>query len=55
VAWPVSRQVNTPKNNHSGLIAPESVAVKIEAVASPGAVQLEVDLTPLDPGEPILE
>jgi putative SOS response-associated peptidase YedK len=37
VAWPVSRQVNTPRNNHSGLIAPESVAVKVEKSLRPAA------------------
>ena len=53
VAWPVSRRVNTPRNNHESLIAPD-VAVEISQSNAPGA-NPTVSVTPLDPGQPILE
>jgi putative SOS response-associated peptidase YedK len=46
VAWPVSRRVNTPRNNHVSLIEKETPSI--------GAATT-VTITPLDPGEPILE
>ena len=45
VAWPVSRGVNTPRNNHASLIVRESL----------GGSAVPPDLAVLDPGEPILE
>jgi putative SOS response-associated peptidase YedK len=46
-AWPVSRRVNTPKNNHESLIV-RDFAVSVGQATS-------VSVTPLDPGAPILE
>jgi hypothetical protein len=53
VAWPVSRRVNTPRNNHESLIV-RDVAVEISQPNAPGALPT-VSVTPLDPGESILE
>jgi putative SOS response-associated peptidase YedK len=47
VAWPVSRRVNTSKNNHESLIVREFTV----AIGEQSAVRV----TPLDPGEPMLE
>jgi len=55
VAWPVSRRVNTPKNNHASLIERESLAIEIRQGNVPGTEQLTVSIIPLDPGKPILE
>jgi putative SOS response-associated peptidase YedK len=55
VAWPVSRRVNTPKNNHASLIEHESLAVEIRQDNAVGAEQVTISVTPLDPGKPILE
>ena len=53
VAWPVSRRVNTPRNNHESLIV-RDLDVEVSQPNTPGA-QPTVSVTPLDPGEPILE
>jgi hypothetical protein len=47
VAWPVSRRVNTAKNNHESLI--------VRDFAVDTGEERKVRVTPLDPGEPILE
>ena len=54
VAWPVSRRVNTPRNNHASLIAREKLTADNPPIATP-AQQSELDIERLDPGEPILE
>jgi putative SOS response-associated peptidase YedK len=55
LAWPVSRRVNTPKNNHASLIEHEPQAPMTSPVVDTGAEQRSLDLTLLDPGEPIVE
>jgi putative SOS response-associated peptidase YedK len=54
VAWPVSRRVNTPRNNHESLIEKQTPAMGMLQVATAdgGAAG---STTVLDPGEPILE
>jgi putative SOS response-associated peptidase YedK len=54
VAWPVSPRVNTPRNNHASLIEKETPAVNVMQVDTTGS-EPTVTITPLDPGEPILE
>jgi putative SOS response-associated peptidase YedK len=46
VAWPVSRQVNAPKNNHESLIKPQAQQQQVNATP---------DQPPLDPGPFVLE
>jgi putative SOS response-associated peptidase YedK len=53
-AWPVSRRVNTPKNNHASLIEHEPQAPTVERVKTDGE-QSPLDVAKLDPGEPIPE
>ena len=50
VAWPVSRRVNTPKNNHESLIEPELPA----APKTPDANK-DIERAELDPGAFVLE
>ena len=49
VAWPVSRRVNTPKNNHESLIEPEAPLPEITQANE------TTDRAPLDPGAFVLE
>jgi putative SOS response-associated peptidase YedK len=55
VAWPVSRQVNTSRNNHAGLIAREVPPSDTPQPNSLAAERQAADGIPLDPGDPILE
>lgn len=49
VAWPVSRSVNTPKNNHEGLIEPAP------PLPQAGHADASTERAPLDPGQFVLE
>jgi putative SOS response-associated peptidase YedK len=49
VAWPVSRSVNTPKNNHEGLIEPAP------PLPQAGDADASTERAPLDPGQFVLE
>lgn len=46
-AWPVSRRVNTPRNNYAGLIEPDP--------QSTNSANESVESAPLDPGRFVLE
>lgn len=49
VAWPVSRSVNTPKNNHEGLIQPAP------PLPQTGEADASTERASLDPGQFVLE